>query len=231
MIFSTINGDSNVTSTTSWPPRASRADGRSRSSPSASARTSCAAWIPPKVKGHLAAWNYFQSIETPKNKEFVKKFKKYTRTARTASRTIPIEAAYIQVYLWKLAVEKASSTDVDKVREAVKSGIEFDAPGGKVKVDPKNQHIYKQFRMGKILEDKQFDIVYETPNWIEPDPYPPGRLPRQGLRLDQGQAERSRSQGRVSVSPPPAAGLRRQRGFPTGRCKLVFFRVTNTDRN
>ena len=64
------------------------------------------------------------------------------------------------MYFWKLAVEKAGSTDVDKVREAFKSGIEFDAPGGKVKLDPKTQHIYKRFLMGKIRDDKQFDIVY-----------------------------------------------------------------------
>src|SRR5205807_5006847 len=87
-------------------------------------------------EGHLAAWNYFQSIDTPANKEFVKKFKdKYGQDRVTDD---PIEAAYIGVYFWKLAVEKAGSTDVDAVRSAIQSGgIEFEAPGGKVKLDPK----------------------------------------------------------------------------------------------
>jgi urea transport system substrate-binding protein len=127
-----------------------------------------------KVKGHLAAWNYFQSIDTPKNKEFVKKFKaKYGEDRVTDD---PIEAAYFQVYFWKLAVEKAGSTDVDKVREAFKSGIEFDAPGGKVKLDPKTQHTYKKFHMGKTRDDKQFDVIYST-DLLEPVPYPQVAFP------------------------------------------------------
>src|SRR4029079_13167589 len=71
---------------------------------------------PSAVKGHLAAWNYFQSLDTPKNKEFVKKFQdKYGQDRVTDD---PIEAAYFQVYFWKLAVEKAGSTEVDAVRAA-----------------------------------------------------------------------------------------------------------------
>jgi urea transport system substrate-binding protein len=131
---------------------------------------------PSKVKGHLAAWNYFQSIDTPKNKEFVKKFKDEYGQDRVTDD--PIAAAYAQVYLWKLAVEKAKDTDVDKVREALHSGdIGFDAPEGKIKVDPKTQHVYKYFRLGRIRDDRQFDIVYETPQWIEPDPYPSFAFP------------------------------------------------------
>ena len=68
-------------------------------------------------------------------------------------------------------VEKAQSTDVDKVRAAFKSNIEFDAPGGKIKLDPKTQHIYKRFYMGRIRDDKQFDIAHKT-DLIPPVPYP-----------------------------------------------------------
>ena len=130
---------------------------------------------PSKVKGHLAAWNYFQSVDTPKNKEFVKKFQaKYGKDRVTDD---PIAAAYCQVYLWKNAVELAKSFDVDEVRKAMLTGnVEFDAPEGKVKISPKNLHVYKSFRMGKIRGDKQFDIVYETPP-IEPDPYPQVAFP------------------------------------------------------
>jgi urea transport system substrate-binding protein len=134
---------------------------------------------PAKLKGHLAAWTYFQSIDSPRNKEFVKKFReKYGKDCVVNE---PIAAAYAQVYLWARAVEKAKSTDVDKVREAVR-GIEFDAPEGKIKVDAKNQHVYKHFRLGRIRDDRQFDIIQESAAWIEPNPFPAVAFP--GLACD-----------------------------------------------
>ena len=101
--------------------------------------------------------------------------KKFCKDEATVTND-PIEAAYIGVYLWKLAVEKAGSTDVNKVRAAFKDGIEFDAPSGKVKLDPKTQHLYKPFMIGKIRNDRQFDIIYKT-SLIEPVPYPPVAFP------------------------------------------------------
>jgi urea transport system substrate-binding protein len=130
---------------------------------------------PSRVKGHLAAWNYFQSIDTPRNKDFVRRFQDARGWDRVTSD--PMEAAYFQIHLWKLAVEKAGDFSVDKVRAALRTGIEYDAPGGKVKVDPKTQHTYKRFRMGKVREDRQFDIIYEAPEWTEPDPYPQVAFP------------------------------------------------------
>ena len=83
---------------------------------------------PDILEGHLAAWNYYQSTDTPENKAFVDKYKaKYGADRVTAD---PIEAGYTAVYLWKAAVEKAGTTDVDKVKEAAK-GIEFAAPKAK----------------------------------------------------------------------------------------------------
>jgi hypothetical protein len=58
----------------------------------------------------------------------------------------------------------------------MKGGIEFDAPEGKIKLDPKTQHTYKYFRMGKTRDDKQFDIVYTSPI-VEPDTYPQVSFP------------------------------------------------------
>ena len=82
------------------------------------------------------------------------------------------------MYLWKLAVEKAGSTDVDKVREsASQTGIEFDAPGGKVKVDPKTQHTYKRFRLGKIRDGQAVRHRLQDRRWIEPNPYPQVAFP------------------------------------------------------
>jgi urea transport system substrate-binding protein len=172
VIFSTINGDSNVNFYNELAAQGITADKIPVVAVSVG-EDELRGLDPSKVKGHLAAWNYFQSIDTPVNKEFVKRFKaKYGNDRVTDD---PIEAAYFGVYFWKLAVEKAGSTDVDKVREAIVhgsgDGIEFDAPEGKVRLDPKTQHTYKYFRMGKIRDDKQFDIVY-TSDLIAPDPYP-----------------------------------------------------------
>ena len=170
VIFSTINGDSNVNFYNELAAQGITADKIPVVAVSVG-EDELRGLDPSKVKGHLAAWNYFQSIDTPVNKAFVKNFKdKYGPDRVTDD---PIEAAYFGVYFWKLAVEKAGSTDVDKVREAIVhgsgDGIEFDAPEGKVKLDPKTQHTYKYFRMGKIRDDKQFDIVYTSP-LIAPTP-------------------------------------------------------------
>jgi urea transport system substrate-binding protein len=106
---------------------------------------------------------------------FVEKFKKEHGADRVTDD--PIEAAYSQVYLWKRAVERAGSVAVDEVRKALRSGIEFDAPQGKIQVDPKTQHTFKWFRIGRIRADRQFDIIHESPTWIEPEPYPQCAFP------------------------------------------------------
>lgn len=126
--------------------------------------------LPADVEGHLAGWSYFQSVDTPANRSFVSRFQAEHGEDRVVSD--PMEAAYSQVYLWKLAVEKAGSFEVDRVLDAYNQGIEFDAPGGRIMVDPKTRHTYKPFLIGRIREDRQFDIVYETPDLIKPEPYP-----------------------------------------------------------
>ncbi len=136
--------------------------------------------LPEHVEGHLAGWSYFQTVDTPANRDFVSRFQAEHGEDRVVSD--PMEAAYSQVYLWKLAVERAGSFDVDRVLESYNTGIEFDAPGGKIKVDPENRHTYKPFLIGRIRHDRQFDIVYETEEWIKPEPYPPRAFP--GWRCD-----------------------------------------------
>jgi urea transport system substrate-binding protein len=173
VIFSTINGDSNVNFYNELASAGITAENIPVVAVSVG-EDELRGLDPSKVKGHLAAWNYFQSIDTPKNKEFIKKFQdKYGKDRVTDD---PIEAAYMGVYFWKMAVEKAGDIGVDKVREAFKSNIEFDAPGGKVKLDPKTQHTYKRFYMGKTRDDKQFDVVFKT-DLIEPVPYPEVAFP------------------------------------------------------
>ncbi len=127
--------------------------------------------------GHLAAWNYFQSLDSPENNEFVEAFKNYAEAkglpgGRSRVTDDPIEAAYFGVYIWKAAVEKAGSFDVDAVREAV-LGLEFPAPGGPKKMHAENHHTYKPVYIGEILADGQFDVIWETPGLVEPEAFSP----------------------------------------------------------
>ena len=125
--------------------------------------------------GHLAAWNYFQSLDSPGNNEFVEAFKNYAEAkglpgGRSRVTDDPIEAAYFGVYIWKAAVEKVGSFDVDAVREAV-LGLEFPAPGGPKKMHAENHHTYKPVYIGEILADGQFDVIWETPGLVEPEAF------------------------------------------------------------
>ncbi len=117
--------------------------------------------------GHYAAWNYFQTVETPANKKWVAAFKaKYGQDRVTND---PMEAAYIMVYLWKQAVEAAGTTDVEAVRAAA-IGQEFDAPEGPVKMQA-NHHISKTVRIGQVREDGLFNIVNSTKGPVDPIPW------------------------------------------------------------
>lgn len=118
--------------------------------------------------GYYACMGYFQSIKTPENDRFVKALKaKYGQDRVVGD---PMECGYNSVYLWKLAVEKAKSFDVDKV-VAASAGIEFRAPEGLVRIHQKNNHVWKKIRMGRARADGQFDIVFES-ELVEPNPFP-----------------------------------------------------------
>jgi urea transport system substrate-binding protein len=169
VVFSTINGDSNINFYNEMAAQGLTAEKMPVVAASIG-EDELRGLDPSKVKGHLAAWNYFQSIDTPRNREFVKRFQdKYGKDRVTDD---PVAAAYAQVYLWKAAVEKARSFAVKDVQDALHSGgVEFDAPEGRISVDKHNNHVKKAFYMGKIRDDKQFDIVYKTEP-IDPEPYP-----------------------------------------------------------
>ncbi|NET56507.1 MAG: urea ABC transporter substrate-binding protein [Symploca sp. SIO2E6] len=117
--------------------------------------------------GHYASWTYFQSLNTPKNREFVRNFKYRYGVERVTSD--PIAAAYSQVYLWKHAVELAQSFEVDRVRVAA-YGQSFEAPGGCVCIES-NHHVGKVSRIGQILPTGQFEIVQTSNNLIKPLPW------------------------------------------------------------
>ncbi len=122
---------------------------------------------PEFLAGHYASWNYFQTVEDPANTKWVKDFKaKYGEDRVTND---PMEAAYMAVYLWAQAVEKAGTTDIPAVRDAA-YGQTLDAPEGKVTMGT-NHHLAKTVRIGEIRDDGMFDIVYATDAPVEPVPW------------------------------------------------------------
>src|SRR5256712_12994663 len=134
--------------------------------------------------GHLAAWNYYQVVESANNKKFVQAFKAYAvknKLPGGAKRVTddPMEAAYFGVYVWKQAVEKAKSTDVHAVRKAV-YGQEFLAPGGQIKMDEANHHTYKPVLIGEILKDGQFKIVSRSKGLVKAEPWSKYTSPDKG---------------------------------------------------
>ena len=128
--------------------------------------------------GHLAAWNYFMTVKNPVNTQFTDKYKKFAVEYKlpNAAKVVtndPMEATYVGINMWKQAVEKAGSTEVDKVREAM-AGQTFAAPSGyTLKMDETNHHLHKPVMIGEIRGDGQFDIVYKTPTAIKAEPWSP----------------------------------------------------------
>jgi urea transport system substrate-binding protein len=117
--------------------------------------------------GHLAAWNYFQSIKDAKNDEFIAKWKAFTKNAKRVSND-PMEAHVIGFNMWVKAVEKVKSTDPDKVIDAL-PGIEAaNLTGGMSKMLP-NHHITKPVFIGEIKGDGQFDVVWKTDGLVPGD--------------------------------------------------------------
>lgn len=118
--------------------------------------------------GHLVAWNYYETTETPHNEKFVSDYKSQYGLDRVTGD--PIEAGYIAVHMWAKACEKAGSFEVEAVRVASK-GLSFTAPEGTVTIDGSNQHLYKQVRIGKINSNGMIDEIWSTAGAIKPDPY------------------------------------------------------------
>jgi urea transport system substrate-binding protein len=122
--------------------------------------------------GDYAAWNYFQSIDQPRNRAFIKLFQPMYGPVRETSD--PMEAGYFGVHLWAQAVRAAGSDDVRAIRKAM-MGQEYDAPGGPVRIDPETQHTWKTVRLGRIIEGGQFEIVWSSEKPVRPVPFPPTR--------------------------------------------------------
>jgi urea transport system substrate-binding protein len=128
--------------------------------------------------GHLAAWNYFMSLKNPTNDKFKQQWAAYAKAKKLpgADKPLtndPMEATYIGIHMWAQAVEKAKSTDTDKVIAAM-AGQTFPAPGGFVStMDAKNHHLHKPVFIGEVKGDGQFNVVWKTKEPIAAKPWSP----------------------------------------------------------
>jgi urea transport system substrate-binding protein len=121
--------------------------------------------------GHLAAWNYFQSIDTPINKEFIAKWKAFIKNDKRVTND-PMEAHVIGFAMWVEAVKKAGTTDPDKVIDAV-VGVKVPNLSGGVSEMLPNHHITKPVFIGEVKADGQFDVVWKTDGLVPGDAWSP----------------------------------------------------------
>lgn len=117
--------------------------------------------------GHLAAWNYFQSVDSPANAEFIAKWKAFVGNAERTTND-PMEAHYVGFNLWAKAVEKAGTTEVDAVLAALPGTTTPNLTGGIAEVLP-NHHITKPVYIGEVQANGQFDVVWQTDGTVPGD--------------------------------------------------------------
>ncbi len=117
--------------------------------------------------GHLAAWNYFMSVDTEQNDEFVEKWQKYIGSEDRVTND-PMEATYLGFNMWAKAVEKAGTTESDAVQDAIIGVTVPNLTGGFATMMP-NHHITKPVLIGEIQDDGQFDVVWETTGVVAGD--------------------------------------------------------------
>lgn len=117
--------------------------------------------------GHLAAWNYFESVDCEANEEFIEAWHKYTGNENRVTND-PMEATYIGFNMWVKAVEKAGTTDSDAVQDALIGVAVPNLSGGTATMMP-NHHITKPVLIGEIQDDGQFEVVDSTPTTVVAD--------------------------------------------------------------
>ena len=121
--------------------------------------------------GHLAAWNYFESVKSPENTAFIKEWHDYIKNDKRTTND-PMEATYIGFHMWTQAVLQAGTTDVDAVRQAM-YGQKVKTPSGFTAVMNTNHHLSKPVMIGEIQANGQFDIVWQTKEPIKADAWSP----------------------------------------------------------
>jgi urea transport system substrate-binding protein len=173
LIFNTLNGDSNV----AFFKQLEAAGFDSETLPIMSfsiAEQEAQAMGVELVEGNYAAWNYFQSLENDANAAFIEAYR--AAYGEDAVITDPMMHGYINVYLWKAAVEAAGTFDIDAVREASYGLVLEDTPMGTITIDS-NQSIFQTVYVGQIDADGQFDIIWDSGDAVEPEPYDPLAFP------------------------------------------------------
>ncbi len=164
VIINTLNGDSNTDFFDELKKSGLEAKGLPVMSFSVGEQNFSQAMV-----GHYAAWSYFQSVGTEHNHAFVRRFKE--RFGRERVLSAPMEAAYFSVHLWALAAEKAASVDPKGVKRTIRT-VSYRAPGGIVHVDSETNHTWKIGRIGRIQNDGQFEIIWDSNYLQRPVPFP-----------------------------------------------------------
>ncbi|HEY8933503.1 MAG TPA: urea ABC transporter substrate-binding protein [Rariglobus sp.] len=169
VILNTINGDSNVAFFSALR-EAGVSPERIPTVSFSIAETELRHMNAAAMAGDYAAWNYFQSVDTPENHRFVAAYRARFGSDRVTDD--PAEAAYVGVYLWAHAVTAAGAFDAPAVLNELRNQS-MTAPEGVVSIDPATLHLWKTVRMGRVRSDGQFEIVWSSENPIPPQPYPP----------------------------------------------------------
>ncbi len=167
IIFNTLNGDSNV----AFFKQMAAAGLPASKMPVMSfsiAEQEANAMGPSLVQGSYTAWNYFQSLQNPLNKQFVASFK--AKYGKNSVLDDPMIHGYEDVYLWAAAAKKAGSFDPMKVRAAAMAMGWQDSPLGKVKI-AENQSLYQTGYVGELQPDGQVKVLWSSNGQIRPDPY------------------------------------------------------------
>jgi urea transport system substrate-binding protein len=172
LILNTINGDTNASFFRALP----RAEIRPEQTPvlSFSITENDLRSLRSEGVGHFAAWSYFQSIERPENREFIRKFHDRFGPQRVISD--PMETAYFGIHLWAQAVQAAGSTDPRAIRQAMKRRS-MEAPEGKVQIDAETGYTWRILRMGRVVENGQFEVLWSSEVPRRPVPFPASRTP------------------------------------------------------
>ncbi len=128
--------------------------------------------------GHLAAWNYFMSIDNPTNKKFIAQWNAYVAKnnlpgGKARVTNDPMEATWIGIQMWRQAAEQAGTTDVDAVRQALDGQTVTSPSGYTITMDGKNHHLHKPIVIGEVTETGQFDIVWQTDGPVRAEAWSP----------------------------------------------------------
>lgn len=172
-ILSTITGDSNL----GFYPELAAIGNDPRQRPvvaTSVGENSLQSFLPEDVAGHFTARSYFQGLRSPENERWVETFRAEFGYDRVLSDSM--EPGYALVHLWANAVRKCGALDAESVRQAL-AEVEFKGPSGTLRIDPRNQHCAKRFRIGRVTNNREFEVIHESDSTIPPDPYPQFAFP------------------------------------------------------